>query len=278
MSRGLASILPDVLASVNDGHYNVPDRRKRDPVSLVSRIRACGPEGPFPLIAECKPRAPSYQKAAKVRPEDALALYLRSRLAGVSILTEPKHFGGSLDALSGAHETTASPRSDAVPLLMKDFLLLPDQVQAGYRSGADAALVIVKAFDGGWQDARLDTVLREIKKTGMEALVEVASEKEYLVALHRKLPLVGINNRDLWSMRLDVGLAARLLRDYGKTGAVVAMSGYDTAEQMAGAISAGADAVLVGTSLMMADDPGALLKEACAKTGRAVPHAAANAG
>ena len=113
-------------------------------------------------------------------PADALALFLRSRLAGVSILTEAKQFGGSLDALAGAHQTTSIANADRVPLLMKDFVLMPEQVRAGHRSGADAVLVIVKAFDAGWQDARLDAVLREIRDLSMEPLVEVASEKEWV--------------------------------------------------------------------------------------------------
>lgn len=142
---------------------------------------------------------------------------------------------------------------------MKDFVISRVQIEAAFNAGADAVLLILALFNEGRAEMEIGRAVALCRERGMEPIIEVANGKEYLQARDMGAEMVGINNRDLKTMRVDTAKTARILKRHGKRGTVVAMSGCRTANDVKVALRAGADAALVGTALAFAPDPGELL-------------------
>jgi len=221
-----------------------------------------GPEGPR-VIAEIKRRSPSRGDLRLDLDPAALAgAYADGGAAAVSVLTEPRHFAGSpedLLAVRGAVD---------LPVLRKDFVTNPYQVWESRAWGADAVLLIVAALD----PAALRALLDEAASAGLDALVEVHTVAEASAAAAAGAAVVGVNARDLATLEVDPGRFAAV-RDALPDGAVlVAESGIRDRADVEAAAAAGADAVLVGESLVTAEDPAAAVAEllvARARTGGA---------
>jgi len=142
-----------------------------------------------------------------------------------------------------------------LPVLRKDFVTTPYQVWEARAWGADAVLLIVAALE----PALLVDLLDEARAAGLDALVEVHTREEAAVAELAGAALVGVNARDLATLEVDLGRFVQI-RDALPAGAtVVAESGISTRAQVEAAAAAGADAVLVGESLVRSDDPEELL-------------------
>ncbi|MBA3318095.1 MAG: indole-3-glycerol phosphate synthase TrpC [Gemmatimonadales bacterium] len=204
------------------------------------------------VIAEVKRRSPS---AGVIRPDldplERTALYARHGAAAISVLTDRLHFGGSIDDLRAAASLAA------VPLLRKDFILDELQIVEARAAGAAAVLLIVRALP----PERLQALLVFTRAAGLEALVEVHTGAELEGALHAGADIIGVNSRDLASFRIDVPAACELLARVPGDRIAVAESGMHGAEDVRRAAAAGADAVLVGTALSAAPDPGELLQQ-----------------
>jgi indole-3-glycerol phosphate synthase len=202
------------------------------------------------LVAEIKRCSPS---KGELRPDlDAAGLaaaYQRGGAAAVSVLTEPVHFAGSPADLLAARAAVE------VPLLRKDFVTVPYQVWEARAWGADAVLLIVAAL----VPALLDDLLAEAAAAGLDALVEVHTEAEAAVAAAAGAGLVGVNARDLASLRVEEGRLAQVAHALPAGATVVAESGISTRADVVAAAAAGADAVLVGESLVRSDDPAAMV-------------------
>ncbi|MDX6467593.1 MAG: indole-3-glycerol phosphate synthase / phosphoribosylanthranilate isomerase [Gaiellaceae bacterium] len=202
-------------------------------------------------IAEFKRRSPSM---GDIRPdarvEELLPLYASNGASAISVLVDER-FAGSVDDLVAARATTT------VPLLAKGFFSEEAQLLELRRAGADAVLLILRDLD----DATTARLLGYAKELGLDALVEAHDEEELQRAVSLQAPIIGVNARDLGTFRLDrrkqLDLVARAPRDQ----LVIAESAVHTRAQAAAAELAGADAVLVGTALMQAPDPGAKLRE-----------------
>jgi tryptophan synthase beta chain len=203
------------------------------------------------LIAEVKRASPSSGDFGVIGPRPADAAELARAYAGagataLSALTEPTRFGGSdadLRAVSGI----------GLPVLRKDFTTTPYQVWQARAIGADAVLLIVRALPG---DA-LRELIEVAAEAGLDALVEVHDEAELERALQADATLVGINARDLATLKTDVDAALRLVERAAASGAtVVAESGLASADDLSRAATAGARGVLIGTSLLASGDPG----------------------
>ncbi|HWK27454.1 MAG TPA: indole-3-glycerol phosphate synthase TrpC [Solirubrobacter sp.] len=241
---------------VDDTRDEVKRRRKavplRDLESMVER-RAEGFR-PFSealtrpgvsLIAEHKRRSPS---AGPIREglgvADVVRAYELGGAAALSILTEPFHFGGSLDDLRAARANAT------LPILRKDFIVDPYQLYEAAAAGADAILLIVAALD----DAKLDELLHEATALDLDALVEVHDERELERALEVEADVLGINNRDLTDFSVDLQRTYDLLADVPAGKTVVSESGFSTREQLDDLERVGVDAVLIGETLMRAAD------------------------
>jgi len=202
------------------------------------------------VIAEIKRKSPSQGPIAELDPEGTARAYAAAGARAVSVLTEPHYFGGSLDDLIAA-------RSAGLPLLYKDFVVHPRQLVEARAAGASAVLLIAAVLG-----ELLEDYLEIAERLGLEALVEVHTEAELELALLSGARIIGINNRDLATLEVDTGVAPRLARRArarGFSGLLVAESGYRHPEELA-VVAPYVDAVLVGTHLAGAPDPGEALR------------------
>ena len=204
------------------------------------------------VIAEMKQRTPSMGVLTEdYRPGDLARAYTLGGAAAISVLTHMASFGGRPE-----HVVSARFATD-LPILRKDFVTDPYEVGEARAAGADAILLIVAALDGD----RLGELLRVTRSRGLAALVEVHNEGEVETALAAGARVIGVNNRDLRTFDVDLGLTERLRKAIPAGVLVVAESGIHTADDARRMREAGADAILVGESLMRADDPAARIRE-----------------
>ena len=205
------------------------------------------------VIGEVKRRSPSAGSLREdLDPAERAALYARHGAAAVSVLTDAPFFGGSIEDLARAARQVAG----AVPLLRKDFILDELQITEARAAGASAVLLIVRAL----RPERLPRLLATAADLGLDALVEVHTEPELDAAVAAGAGVIGINSRDLDTFRIDVESAWRLLARVPPDRIAVAESGMATPADVERAAAAGADAVLIGSALSIASDPGRLLQ------------------
>jgi indole-3-glycerol phosphate synthase len=204
------------------------------------------------IIAEMKRRSPSGGALrGDLDPAAVARAYAEAGAAALSVLTDAADFGGSLDDMVAARD--AAP----VPMLRKDFTVDPVQIAEARVAGADAVLLIVAVLDGDALEACLDAA----RRFGLDALVEVHDEEEATRAVNAGAVCIGVNNRDLRTLRTDLATFARVRRVLPDDVVVVAESGVRTADDVRRLAGEGADAVLVGETLMRSDDPAALCGE-----------------
>jgi len=202
------------------------------------------------LIAEVKHKSPS--KGILVPNFDPLALartYQENGADAISVLTDVRFFGGSLQYLRAIREQQVQQGYTA-PLLRKDFILEPYQVYEARAYGADALLLIVAALD----DSKLRDLLDLTESLGMEALVEVHDEAELERALKVDATIIGINNRNLHTFKVDLATTERLATRLPTCARpiLVSESGINTANDLVGLRAWGADAILVGEAIVTA--------------------------
>jgi indole-3-glycerol phosphate synthase len=224
------------------------------PPSFLQALKR--PDGRLAVIAEIKRRSPS---AGAIR-ENAAALdqALRYRAAGasaLSILTDTKYFGGTLADLTEVtgHFAKAPP---ALPCLRKDFMVHPVQVLQARLGGASAILIIVRALT----DGEIGALQEAAAAAGLDALFEIHNESDLSRAVRFGAKIIGVNNRDLAVFKTDLALSERLIRQFPGDVVAVSESGISTPADAARAKAAGAHAILVGESLMRAEDPAALIE------------------
>jgi indole-3-glycerol phosphate synthase len=165
--------------------------------------------------------------------------------AAVSVLTEPRHFHGSLADLQAVRSSVS------IPVLRKDFVVHPAQIIESRAAGADAVLLIVASLT----DPELRALLETCGDVGLAPLVETHSDDDLRRALETEATVIGVNARDLESLEVDVeGALARLARVPPERIGVLE-SGVSRRTDVDAALAAGASAILVGEALMRADDP-----------------------
>jgi indole-3-glycerol phosphate synthase len=253
------SVLDRIVEATRD---DVERRREIVPLSQLEVALRDRPESrPFQealtrpgisVIAEHKRRSPS---AGTIREgtsvEEVVRAYEQGGAAALSVLTEPSHFGGSLEDLHAARAATH------LPVLRKDFIVDRYQVVESAAAGADAILLIVAALE---PDALLE-LHREARLLDLDVLVEVHDEEELEVALDVEAEVIGINNRDLGDFTVDIERTYELLSDVPAGKIVVSESGFSAREQLDELDRVGVDAVLIGETLMRARDIEAALRE-----------------
>jgi indole-3-glycerol phosphate synthase len=170
---------------------------------------------------------------------------------GISVLTEPKRFGGSLQALAYVK------RSVGIPVLMKDIIVDKAQIEAAAHIGADAVLLIHGAVA-----VKVDELIEFAHSLGLEVLLETHTIGEFKAALETEADMIGINNRDLKTLKVDLGVTARILAETHPNGRIViSESGIENADHVRFLRRCGANAFLVGSSIMLADDIGQMVRE-----------------
>jgi indole-3-glycerol phosphate synthase len=197
------------------------------------------------VIAEIKRRSPSKGVInADIDSGTQASAYDRGGAAAISVLTEPTFFGGSISDLQSAASRTQ------LPLLKKDFHILPEQIEEAKNAGASALLIIARAL----APDHLATMIRAAQDS-FEAVVEVRSERELELALESGAAMIGINSRDLETLEIDERVPERLMPKIPAGVIGIWESGIRSREDVQRAADCGADAVLVGSALSRSDNP-----------------------
>ena len=208
--------------------------------------------GHLSLIAEIKKASPS---AGPIRPRadvvEVAKIYAGAGAQAISVLTDAKFFSGNLKDLAAAREKVS------LPILRKDFLIEEYQVVETAAAGADALLLIVAILER----PALKRLLGLARDLSLDALVEVHSDPELEEALEAGAEVIGINNRDLKTLQVDLKTTQRLLARIPSGRVRVSESGIRSRADVEFVQGQGADAILVGEELMASDDPAKKIKE-----------------
>ncbi|MFZ5443717.1 MAG: indole-3-glycerol phosphate synthase TrpC [Myxococcota bacterium] len=218
-----------------------PAKPRRGTARGGARLREALSTGPAPrVIAEVKRRSPSAGPIADIADPAALARqYVERGARAISVLTNAADFGGSLEDLRRVRAAVD------VPLLRKDFIVHPAQLDEAAEAGADAVLLIAGLLGGGLARMRAAAEAR-----GLEALVEVHDEAELRLALDAGATLLGINNRDLRTFEVDLAVSERLAPRIPPHVLVVSESGVRSREALERLRTAGLENFLVGEFLV----------------------------
>ncbi len=192
------------------------------PPSFAAALRRS--DGCLAVIAEIKRRSPSAGVIASgiAAPDQALK-YRAAGASALSVLTDEKFFGGTLDDLM-AVTTRFQTESPAVPCLRKDFMVHPLQVLEARAAGASAILIIVRALN----DDEIIALHTAATAAGLDALFEIHTEEELRRAVQHKARIIGVNNRDLAIFKTDIGLSERLIPQFPRDVIAVSESGFST--------------------------------------------------
>ena len=247
---------------VEGARAGVQQRRAEVPVEeLEARLGDRPEQRPFgealtrpglSLIAEFKRRSPSAGEIrAGLEPAEVAKAYEDGGAAAISVLTDARHFGGSLEDLRAVRGACA------LPVLQKDFIVDPYQLFEAATAGADAVLLIVAALP----QEDLSRLADEARALDLDVVVEVHDEKELETALTVDAEALGINNRNLDDFTVDVNTTYELITDVPAGKTVVSESGISDRATLEELERVGVDAVLIGEALMRADDPAAKVRE-----------------
>jgi len=256
---------PDLLRTIVAATERITDvRRRLEPLAaLEKRAARMAPRGVrfeealgrsdrFNVIAECKRRSPSKGVLSVGYEPAAIAMkYEQGGAAAISVLTEPAFFDGALDHLRAVRAAVS------LPLLRKDFIVDEYQLLEARANGADAILLIVAALEQS-DLVRLQSRAREL---GLAALVEVHNEEELSRAVDAGARLIGVNNRNLRTLTVDVDASYRLAAQLPRGVIGVSESGLQTREDLERLAAAGYRAFLIGERFMTDRNPAAAITE-----------------
>jgi indole-3-glycerol phosphate synthase len=228
------------------------DIRPFGPALAAEQAGGDGSPPGIAVIAEHKRASPS---AGAIRSDVALAdvvgAYERGGAAALSVLTEETRFAGSLEDLRAARDAST------LPILRKDFIVEDYQLHEALAAGADAVLLIVAALEPG----ELTELYALASQLGLDVLVEVHDARELEAATSLGARIIGINNRNLATLEVDLATTFALLPAVSGGALVVAESGFRTRAELERLADAGVDAVLIGEALMRAPDIEAATRE-----------------
>jgi len=212
-------------------------------------LTSCGTK----IIAEVKKASPSEGNIREVNPEEQAKIYEKAGAVAISVLTDEKYFKGSLEDLKKVRESVH------LPLLRKDFTVHRVQILEAKAYGADIVLLIVRMLS----DRELKELLEFSKELGLSAIVEVFTLDEAKRALNAGARIIGINNRDLETFKVDINKTRELAPKIKELGArfVISESGISKREEILDLMNYQVDGFLIGTSLMKSDNPYGKLRE-----------------
>ena len=250
----LDALAEDAIKTIEEGYYETSREIPQPGLSLREAILSSRKAA---IISEIKFKSPS---AGVLREDRDLKRIPREMEEGgavaISIVTEPKHFGGDISYVAEVREQVE------VPILMKDIVLSPIQIEAASSTGADAVLLIQALFDRDYCEKDVQRMIEDAHSRGLEVLLEVHTRTEFLSAVRTEADMVGINNRDLKTLKVDLETTKRLLTPYdAERKVIVSESGIHRPEDIHMLRRYGAQAFLVGTIVMRADSIRKKVKE-----------------
>ena len=250
----LDTLARDAKETVNEGYYEISTQLSVLSVSLRKAILDSKKNA---VITEVKAASPSRGTIRKsFDPAEVARAMEKGGATGISVLTEPKHFSGSLSYLAKIRKEVK------LPILMKDIILNPIQLETASRIGANAVLLIEALFERGYCERSLEEMISQAHARNLEVLLETHNENEFQSAIETDADLIGINNRDLRTLKVDIRITERILKRYGtREKVVVSESGVMTPADLLFLRSCGAQAFLIGSAIMMADNIEKKVKE-----------------
>ena len=240
--------------TVREGYYNVHSDRKRHHTAPRS-LQQCIQEAIHaPIIAEVKLASPSSGRIRQGENIEQLATSLvHGGAVALSVLTEPKYFSGSITNFIRIREKVG------LPLLMKDIVISPRQIDTAAAIGADAILLIQALFCRGYCKLDLRQMIHYAQSLNLEVLLETHTQQEFMTAVNTPTSLIGINNRDLSTLNVNIQTTSQIMQntssDALKTKIIVSESGITEPQHIRELHRKGAQAFLVGSAIMKAQHP-----------------------
>jgi len=254
MADFLDLLARDAKETINKGYYEVTAQTTTPSISLKKAILE---SKNIPIVTEIKAASPSLGAIRKnFNPEEIAGAMENGGAVGISVLTEPKHFKGSLFSLTKVRKAVK------LPILMKDIILNPKQLETASKIGANAVLLIDALFERGYCEYDVCEMIAQAQSKNLEVLLETHNEDEFQSALNSNAELIGINNRNLGTLKVDLGVTKRILENndtHGKI--VVSESGIKTLTDLRLLHECGAHAFLIGSAIMRTSDIEKKVKE-----------------
>ena len=250
----LKTLVKNSFKAIDDGMYEINGDREYSNhtcLSLRNNILQCRLN---PLLTEIKYASPSNGTLVEyneMKVEEIAMTMERAGAIGISILAQPYLFNGSIDNILKARKYVT------VPILMKDIVVSDVQIKAAKKAGADCILLIKTVFDSNLSEGSLETLAEYARRIGLEVILETHDEVEFNEAVKsnskskRPFSLIGINNRNLNTLEVDLNTTVQILSEASKgNNIVISESGIKDPKDIIKLKSAGADAFLIGTTLM----------------------------
>jgi indole-3-glycerol phosphate synthase len=260
-SYSLKVLADNSYRSISEGRYDVEKEYQlsHEPLSIRKSILRCSHA---PLITEVKLSSPTEGDLSASLDETNIASAAQEMAdngaVALSVLTQPHLFSGSIKHLSAIRKCIS------VPILMKDVIVSEVQIQSAKKIGADCILLIKSVFDSDLAEGSMEKFSAQARAKGLSTLVEVHSENEFKEVLEESAnyDLIGINNRDLNTLEVDLDVTRRLLEKYDKgKNIIVSESGIKLPNQIVFLKEAGADAFLIGTGIIKSGNISSKVRE-----------------
>ena len=241
----LRKLVNNSQTAIDDGVYDVDVKLQKSSKDFIQIIKS---NNHATLLTEIKFSSPSLGKIRTLSDPVSIAKQMISGGSkALSILTQPHMFNGSPEYFMQVR------RAVDVPLLMKDIMIDTVQIDTAEKIGADYMLVIQSLFDQGFLKD-VDEFIKYGHKKGLKILLEVHTRQEFQNALKTESDLIGINNRNLDTLEIDLKTTERVLEGYKKTRPILSESGIETPADIQYLKKCGADAFLIGSSIMKSDN------------------------
>jgi len=250
----LKTLVKNSIKAIDDGMYEINGDREYSNhtcLSMRNSILKCNQN---PLLTEIKYASPSRGTLVdynEMNVEEIATTMEKAGAVGISILAQPHLFNGSINNILRARKYVT------LPILMKDIVVSDVQIKAAKKAGADCILLIKTVFDSNLSEGSLETMAEYAKKIGLEVILETHDEIEFSDAVKtnskskKPFNLIGINNRNLTTLEVDLDTTVRILSENSKSNnIVISESGIKDRADIIKLKSAGADAFLIGTTLM----------------------------
>ena len=241
----LKKLVNNSQAAIDDGTYDVDVNLEKSSKDFIQIINS----NPHPtLLTEIKFASPSLGKIRTISDPASVAKQMISGGSkALSVLTQPHLFNGSPEYFIKVREAVD------VPLLMKDIMIDKIQIDAAEKIGADYMLLIQSLFDNGFLN-EIDEFIDYGHKKGLKILLEVHTENEFKNALETNADLIGINNRNLDTLEIDLKTTEKVLENFDNSRPILSESGIETPEDIQYLKKCGAKAFLIGSSIMKSDN------------------------
>ena len=245
MGKFLKTLVDNAKKAIDDQNYDLNFTIYKPVLSMKNAIKNCEF---VPILGEIKFASPSVGVIREYAyPQNIAVDMIEAGCIGLSVLTQPYLFNGSVDYLANIRMITNAP------ILMKDIIISEIQVEAAKKIGADCILLIASIFNENLCQNSIDYFTEKAHKLGLEVLLETHTEEEFKLGMETYVDLVGINNRNLDTMNVDIRTTEKILKRCEKKKFVISESGVSQADQIRYLVGIGADAFLIGTSIMQSN-------------------------